>query len=90
MRIKLPNSWDGVTVGEYQAIRNILKEDGDPYLIECAIISTLSGRDMDLIMGLTRDAHGKIMTETLAFLNTDVTGKLKRRVKLTGKRYYLE
>lgn len=90
MKLKLPNSWDGVTVGEYQAIRSTLAEDGDPYLIECAIISTLSGKDMDVIMALTRDAHGKIMTDTLSFLHTEVKGKLKNRVKLKGQRYYIE
>jgi len=90
MKISVPKSWSGVTVGEYQSIRQLLKEDGDPYLTECAIISTLSNVDMDDIMRLTRDAHGKLMTKHLAFLFTEVSGKLKKRVKLAGKWYYIE
>lgn len=90
MKISVPKSWSGVTVGEYQAIRNLLKEDGDPYLTECAIISTLSGKDMDDIMVITREDHGRIMTKHLSFLFTEVTGKLKNRVRLGGQWYHIE
>jgi hypothetical protein len=90
MKLKLPTSWDAVTLAEWQAIRKILSEDEDPYLTECAIISTLSGADMDVIMSLTRYEHGRIMTNTLKFLNTIPTGKLKTRVKVGGKWYRIE
>lgn len=90
MKLKLPTSWDAVTLAEWQAIRKILSEDDDPYLTECAIISTLSGADMDVIMSLTRYEHGRIMTNTLKFLNTVPNGKLKTRVKVGGKWYRIE
>jgi hypothetical protein len=69
MKIKLPTSWDAVTLGEWQAIRKLLKSEADPYLVECAIISTLSGADMNDIQSLTREGHGKCM-QALAFLKT--------------------
>lgn len=90
MTINVPRSWSDVTVGEYQAFRQLLKEDGDPYLTECAIISTFTGADMNDIMAITREDHGKIMTKHLAFLSSEVTGKLKNRVKLGGKWYHIE
>ena len=69
MKLKLPTSWDAVTLAEWQAIRKILSEDEDPYLTECAIISTLSGADMDVIMSISRHEHGHIMCHTLKFPN---------------------
>lgn len=90
MKITVPRSWSDVTVGEYQAFRQLLKDDGDPYLTECAIISTLTGADMNDIMAITREDHGKIMTSHLSFLASEVTGKLKNRVRLGGKWYHIE
>jgi hypothetical protein len=90
MKLKLPTSWDAVTLAEWQAIRKILSEDEDPYLTECAIISTLSGADMDVIMSISRHEHGHIMCHTLKFLNTVPNGKLKTRVKVGGKWYRIE
>lgn len=89
MRIKLPTSWDAVTLGEWQAVRKLLKSDADPYLVECAIISTLSGADMNDIQSLTREGHGKCM-QALAFLKTPIGGKLRDRVLIGRTMYHIE
>ena len=89
MKIKLPTSWDAVTLGEWQAIRKLLKSEADPYLVECAIISTLSGADMNDIQSLTREGHGKCM-QALAFLKTPIGGKLRNRVRIGRAMYHIE
>jgi hypothetical protein len=89
MKIKLPTSWEAVTLGEWQAIRKLLKSDADPYLVECAIISTLSGADMNDIQSLTREGHGKCM-QALAFLKHPIGGKLRNRVRIGRTMYHIE
>ena len=89
MKIKLPTSWDAVTLGEWQAIRKLLKSEADPYLVECAIISTLSGADMNDIQSLTREGHGKCM-QALAFLKHPIGGKLRDRVLIGRTMYHIE
>lgn len=89
MKIKLPTSWDAVTLGEWQAVRKLLKSEADPYLVECAIISTLSGADMNDIQSLTREGHGKCM-QALAFLKTPIGGKLRDRVLIGRTMYHIE
>jgi hypothetical protein len=89
MKIKLPTSWDAVTLGEWQAIRKLLKSEADPYLVECAIISTLSGADMNDIQSLTREGHGKCM-RALAFLKHPIGGKLRKRVRIGRAMYHIE
>ena len=85
MRIKLPTSWNAVTLGEWQAVRKLLKSEADPYLVECAIISTLSGADMNDIQSLTREGHGKCM-QALAFLKHPIGGKLRDRRTFRAQR----
>lgn len=91
MKIDLPSSWDDVTVEEWQAVRKLIKDgpDSDPYLLECAIISTLSGADMDELLRLSRGSHAIIM-ETLSFLKEPIEGKVKTFERVGKQRYYFE
>jgi hypothetical protein len=43
MKIELPNSWEGVTIEQFQALQKILAEKGDEYATNVAIISIMSG-----------------------------------------------
>ena len=102
MKITIPNSWGGVTLGEYQAVTKQLKEaekrlkdlEGREkatfqHNVECALISTLSGVSIDDIMGLTVDSHNRLMNE-LGFLSQPIEGKVKTKARVNGKRYYFE
>lgn len=102
MKITIPNSWDGVTLGEYQAVNKQLKESSErlknlegrekatfQHNVECALISTLSGVSIDDIMGLTVDNHNRLMNE-LGFLSRPIEGKVRTNARVNGKRYYFE
>ncbi len=94
MKINIPNDWQGVTLREFQAITQLFKEadtsnDVKTYELECALISTLSGEDMDEIMSLTRSSHNHIMNQ-LDFLSSPVEAKIRTRAKVNGRRYYFE
>ena len=49
MKIELPNSWEGVTIEQFQALQKILAEKGDEYATNVAIISIMSGVPVDEI-----------------------------------------
>lgn len=102
MTINVHASWESVTLRKYQAITALFKEaekkgegltgkekELHDYHTECALISTLSDTGMDEILSLHRGAHNTIMN-TLGFLSTPITGKVKTRVKVNGTRYYFE
>lgn len=91
MKINVPTSWNDVTVEEWQAVRKLIKEgqDKDPFLLECAIISTLTGEEMDELLKLTRGSHALIM-EQLAFLTQPIEGKVKSFQRVGKKKYYFE
>jgi hypothetical protein len=102
MKIELPNSWQGVTLREFQEVTALLKEakekretlpekkrDQFDFETECVLISTLSGVSIDDIMQLHRGAHNSLMNQ-LGFLSSHVDGSLKKRVRVNGNRYYFE
>lgn len=102
MKIEVPTSWESVTLKQYQAINALFKESKDKgeglegsdkelhdFNTECALISLLTGTDMDEILSLNRSAHNRIMNE-LGFLSQPVVGTVKTKVKVNGHRYYFE
>jgi len=102
MKIDIPNKWEAVTLREFQAVTKLFKE-AEPKLetlkgnkkqrfqfeLECAIISTLSGADMDDILNLHNGAHIALMN-TIGFLSEPITGKVQTKVKVNGRKYYFE
>ena len=102
MKIDVPTSWESVTLQEYQAITALFKEAEEKavnlknkakelhdYHTECALISTLTGVDMDEILSLNRSAHNHIMN-ALGFLSEPITGKVKTRTRINKRWYYFE
>jgi len=102
MKIEVPSSWESVTLRKYQAINALLSESKDKgeglegsakelheYNTECALISLMTGEDMDEILRLNRSAHNQIMN-VLAFLKDPIIGKVKTKAKVNGRRYYFE
>lgn len=102
MKINVPTSWEGVTLRQFQAVTSQLNEAKEKleklegrekekfnYEVECVLISTLTGQDIDEIMSLSRGSHNHIMNQ-LGFLSEPISGKVKNKVKVNGKRYYFE
>jgi len=102
MKIEVPTSWDSVSLRNYQAITALFKESkekGDnledrakelhDYHTECALISILTGADMDEILSLHKGAHTRIMNE-LGFISEPIVSNLRTKVKVNGHRYRFE
>ena len=86
MKIELPNSWEGVTVEQFQALQKILAEKGDEYPTNVAIISIMSGVPMDEIETYSLKTYAKCM-QTLSFLTEQLVGEVQKVVEFGGVRY---
>jgi len=86
MKIELPNSWEGVTIEQFQALQKILAEKGDEYPTNVAIISIMSGVPMDEIETYSLKTYAKCM-QTLSFLTEQLVGEVQKAVEFGGLRY---
>jgi hypothetical protein len=86
MKIELPNSWEGVTIEQFQALQKILAENGDEYATNVAIISIMSGVPVDEIETYALKTYAKCM-HTLSFLSEQLLGQVQKVVEFGGLRY---
>jgi hypothetical protein len=86
MKIELPNSWEGVTIEQFQALQKILAEKGDEYATNVAIISIMSGVPTDEIETYALKTYAKCM-RTLSFLSEQLLGEVQKVVEFGGLRY---
>ena len=86
MKIELPNSWEGVTIEQFQALQKILAEKGDEYATNVAIISIMSGVPVDEIETYALKTYAKCM-RTLSFLSEQLVGEVQKAVEFGGLRY---
>lgn len=86
MKIELPNSWEGVTVEQFQALQKILQEKGDEYATNVAIISIMSGVPVDEIETYSLKTYAKCM-QTLSFLKEKISGEVQKVVEFQGLKY---
>jgi hypothetical protein len=86
MKIELPNSWEGVTIEQFQALQKILAEKGDEYATNVAIISIMSGVPVDEIETYSLKTYAKCM-RTLSFLSEQLLGQVQKVVEFRGLRY---
>ena len=86
MKIELPNSWEGVTIEQFQALQKILAEKGDEYATNVAIISIMSGVPVDEIETYALKTYAKCM-RTLSFLSEQLVGEVQKVVEFEGLRY---
>ena len=86
MKIELPNSWEGVTIEQFQALQKILAEKGDEYATNVAIISIMSGVPTDEIETYALKTYAKCM-RTLSFLSEQLLGQVQKVVEFGGLRY---
>jgi len=86
MKIELPNSWEGVSIKQFQALQKILAEKGDEYATNVAIISIMSGVPVDEIETYSLKTYAKCM-RTLSFLSEQLLGQVQKVVEFGGLRY---
>ena len=86
MKIELPNSWESVTVEQFQALQKILAEKGEEYATNVAIISIMSGVPVDEIETYSLKTYAKCM-QTLSFLTEQLVGEVQKAVEFGGIRY---
>ena len=86
MKIELPNSWESVTVEQFQALQRILAEKGEEYATNVAIISIMSGVPVDEIETYSLKTYAKCM-QTLSFLTEQLVGEVQKAVEFGGIRY---
>lgn len=86
MKIELPNSWEGVSIKQFQALQKILAEKGDEYATNVAIISIMSGVPVDEIETYSLKTYAKCM-QTLSFLSEQLLGQVQKVVEFGGLRY---
>jgi hypothetical protein len=79
MKIELPNSWEGVTIEQFQALQKILAENGDEYATNVAIISIMSGVPVDEIETYSLKTYAKCIEQLL--------GQVQKVVEFGGLRY---
>jgi len=87
MKINIPTDWSGVTVAQFQAIQELIKEGSeDESTLNMAIISILSGWSMDDVEQLSIGSYKSIL-DKLKFISQPIAGELKKRFELGGQRY---
>jgi len=86
MKIDLPKDWTAVTVRQFQALQGILKEDGEEYDKNVAIISIMSGESVDDIEHYTLETYAKCM-KALAFLTKPLPEDKVKSFFCNGKKY---
>tara|TARA_R100000951_G_scaffold66916_1_gene56490 strand:+ start:929 stop:1705 length:777 start_codon:yes stop_codon:yes gene_type:complete len=88
--IELPSSWSEVTVEQFAALQNVLKhEDLQQYEKNVAIISIMSGWSESDARKVSLKSYTKIM-KSLAFLSSEVEGKLQKYMMVNGTKYRIE
>jgi len=100
MKITIPTDWNGVTLREYQAYHDLLKEsetkreestnkEVTDFEIKCAIVSLFSGVEMNLLL-IEERYRIEHLINMMGFLSHPITGKVKTKCKVNGTRYYFE
>ena len=90
MRITLPNSWDGITVGQFQDLYPVLVSESKLVERVPALISVLSGLPLQDVMKIKIEEYRKI-SKALSFLDTlDALTDVRDSFKVDGDRYSVD
>ena len=90
MRITLPNSWDGITVGQFQDLYPVLVSESKLVERVPALISVLSGLPLQDVMKIKIEEYRKI-SKALSFLDTlDTLTDVRDSFKVDGDRYSVD
>jgi len=86
MTISLPADWNEVSIAQFQAIQEIFDAKADDYSTNVALISILSGEDIDRIQSLSLKSYANVL-KVLDFLKTPIRGEVQKVIKVNGKPY---
>jgi len=86
MKINIPTDWSGVTIAEYQAIQSVLNEDAEEYDKNMAIISIVTGQDIEYIEKFSLTTYAKCV-KALSFLTKPLQQKKVKKFFCKGKKY---
>ena len=90
MKITLPNSWDGITVGQFQDLYPVLVSESKLVERVPALISVLSGLPLQDVMKIKIEEYRKI-SKALSFLDTlDTLTDVRDSFKVDGDRYSVD
>ncbi len=90
MRLELPTSWEGVSVGKFQELYPVLSSESNLVERVPAFIAVLSGQPLDKVMKIQLSEYQKI-AKALSFLDTiDELKEVKTSFVVEGKRYEIQ
>lgn len=85
--MKIPKDWSDITVGQFQEYQKTLGEEPNNVLEEQDLLE----RRAMALTGFDWDQLGQLTMKQLYAINnipkTDIKGKLKKRIKVAGRRY---
>lgn len=84
--IKVPTSWDEVTVKKYIELSRLYDNDNKPELID--MIPVLIDRDRDYVMSLPSEFLGVVLSK-LDFLARDIDAEPTNEIEINGEKYII-
>lgn len=84
--IKVPTSWDEVTVKKYIELSRLYDNDNKPELID--MIPVLIDRDRDYVMSLPSEFLGVVLSK-LDFLARDIDAEPTNEIEINGETYII-
>lgn len=86
MEITVKNSWEDISLGDYQQLVNVINTDSDLLTKELQVLEILTNKTYDELSELTTLQVKQLLTHT-RFLNTEITPEFKYEYELDGQKY---
>lgn len=87
MEIKIPTSWDDITLGQYIELRPILQTEQEDVTRMINILCVLTGKKREEIKEVTIPDFHKLVKK-MSFLNEPLPKELKKKRFLVGGKWY--
>lgn len=87
MEIKIPTSWDDITLGQYIELRPILQTEQEEVTRMINILCVLTGKKREEIKELTIPDFHKLVKK-MSFLNEPLSKELKKKRFIIGGKWY--
>ncbi len=87
MEIKIPTSWDDITLGQYIELRPILQTEQEDVTRMINILCVLTGKKREEIKEVTIPDFHKLVKK-MSFLNEPLSKELKKKRFIIGGKWY--
>ena len=87
MEIKIPTTWDDITLGQYIELRPILQTEQEEVTRMINILCVLTGKKREEIKELTIPDFHKLVKK-MSFLNEPLSKELKKKRFIIGGKWY--